>query len=458
MSMIKKFLTTSFVVSLFLLNFETPLLAQRTISVDEAIKIALEQNNRIRRGQSNIAFQEIGVTRAKANYFIPDLNLSGGPGVNWGLGFDQTIGALVTERSERVSANLSSSVNLFNGFTDKANYDAAKIGLEASESQFERTRQDVLFDVVQRYLNVIVNREQIAIQEQDLESQNQLLARVEQFVEVGSRPESDLFQQQATTAQSESNLLNAQRLYNIAEATLIQALELDPLQEYEFVAPSPDDLVVVPGDFELESLLREAAERRYDLKAAKLNIDAADLDIKAAKGGRLPRVDLSGSYGSSYSSFQIDPTTGETKGLGSQFNDNRSWGVNLGIGVPIFNRFLTKANIRQAEVVRNNTELDYQILEQSVALEIKQAYQDYLFDAKQIEVTEKQLVAAEKAFEAEQERYNVGASTLVELSQARTNFVRASSSRINALYTYITRSKLIDYYVGVIDPSESIFR
>ncbi len=455
--MYRKLLVAAFVVGLFTTTISQDLLAQRTISVDEAIKIGLEQNNRILRGRSNLDLQDIGIMQAKAN-FLPNLNLNGGPGVNWGLGFDQTVGELVTERSERFSGSFSSSVNLFNGFSDKANLDAARLSREASENTFERTRQDVVFSVISNYLNVITNREQIAIQEQNLDSQQQLLERVEEYVRVGSRPESDLFQQQATTAQSESNLLNQQRLYELAKARLIQTLELNPIQEYQFEAPTADQIAVIPGDYVLADLLRDATERRLDLKAAKQSIGVANLDIKAAKGGFLPSVNLNGSYGTSYSSFQRDPATGETKSIGSQFTDNRSWGATIGIGVPIFNRFLTKASVQRAEVFRNNAELDYQILEQSVALEIKQAYQDYLFDAKQIEVTEKQFVAAEKALEAEQERYNVGASTLVELSQARSSFIQASTSRVNAVYTYMARSKLIDYYVGVIDPSESIFR
>jgi len=81
---------------------------------------------------------------------------------------------------------------------------------------------------------------------------------------------------------------------------------------------------------------------------------------------------LSGSYGTSYSSFQRDFQTGETIGFGSQFNDNRAWGLGLSLGIPIFNRFLTKANVQQAEVFRNNAQLDYELLNQNVALEIKQ--------------------------------------------------------------------------------------
>jgi len=265
-----------FGIVLLLVGFtNSDLEAQRSISVDEAIKIALEQNNQIRRAKSTLTLQEIGVTQAKAT-FLPNLFLSGNPGVNWGLGFDQTVGELVTERSERFNATLSSGINLFNGFSDRAGLDQAKLNLESAEFDFERMRQNVVFNVISSYLNLIVNREQIGIQEQNLESQNQLLARIEEFVRVGSRPESDLFQQQFASAQSESNLLNAQRLYEISQANLISILELDPLQDYDFTAPNSEDLVIIPGDYQLSTLLQEAAERRLDLQASKLQIEAAD--------------------------------------------------------------------------------------------------------------------------------------------------------------------------------------
>ena len=88
---------------------------------------------------------------------------------------------------------------------------------------------------------------------------------------------------------------------------------------------------------------------------------------------------------------------------------------------------------------------------------MRQAYFDYQSAVKQLEVSDRRLQAAEQALAAEQERYNVGASTLVELSQVQAQYVSAASGRVNALVNYVARVALIDYFVGTISPNASIF-
>ena len=58
------------------------------------------------------------------------------------------------------------------------------------------------------------------------------------------------------------------------------------------------------------------------------------------------------------------------------------------------------------------------------------------------------MFASEKAFETQQERYNVGASTLIELSQAQTNYVSAQSNYKQSIFNLIFQEKLLDFYLG----------
>ena len=104
-----------------------------------------------------------------------------------------------------------------------------------------------------------------------------------------------------------------------------------------------------------------------------------------------------------------------------------------------------------------NAVLDLENLQQDVALQVRQAYLDYQTDELRLDVTEAQLRAAQQALDAEQERYNVGASTLVELSQARAAFVEAQSDRADAIYSFLFRKRLLDYYIGVLDPARPLF-
>ena len=104
----------------------------------------------------------------------------------------------------------------------------------------------------------------------------------------------------------------------------------------------------------------------------------------------------------------------------------------------------------------NNRKLDLQNLEQNISLEVRQSYLDYQSAAKRLEVTAKQLRSARQANDVERERYNVGASTLVELQLVRASFVNAASTRAQAIYQFLFQAKVIDYYLGVLNPTDSV--
>jgi outer membrane protein len=170
--------------------------------------------------------------------------------------------------------------------------------------------------------------------------------------------------------------------------------------------------------------------------------------------------------GTSYSSLRqqlagIDPVTSnpifEKTPFDDQLTDNRSGSVSMTLSIPVFNRLQTKTGVERSRVQLSNAELDLQNMSQTVALEVRQAYLDYQTAVKRLDVTEKQLRSAEQSVAVEQERYNVGASTLVELQTARAAFVDAASKRAQAIYQFIFQSRVIDYYLGALDPNTLLF-
>ncbi len=453
-------------VLLFLL-ISIPASAQETrrITFDDAVQIALEQNVILKRAENNLEFSEINVSQARASY-LPNLNFSISGGQNYGRNFNQEEARFVTETTTSMSARAQTSLTLFDGLGRLADNKQASYAYDAGENTYARQKQAVVFNVMSRYLDLLERREQIRIQEENLESQRQQLIQIEEFTNVGSRPISDLYQQQANEANAELNLINAERFYQLAEVGLIQVLQLDPFGSYEFVSPNVSDASLIAQAYNVEEMLREAFGRRSDLKAADNDILAAEQGILSARSGLSPTLNLSFNTGSFYNDRFREPFTNPDGSTGIRrvsFSDqigdqNISSGLSLNLNVPIFNRFQTHNQIQRAKVQYDNAKLDLEELQQSISIDVRQAYLDYLTAEKSLEVTEKQELAAQQAFTAAQERYNVGAATLVELTQARATLVQAESDRIQSRYDFIFRKQLIEYYLGKLDPSQQLFR
>ena len=426
------------------------------ITFDDAVSIALDRNVELKKAANDVGLQEQLVRREKAS-FLPNLNVSSRGSRNWGLTFDQTSFQLVTEASNFMSLNASSSVNLFNGFGDIASLRQAESSLEASNLTFERQRQTVFFSVIQAYLQVILDQERVLIREEDVTAQQQQLRRIEEFTRVGSRPISDLYQQQANLANSELLLLESERAAQLSQVRLIQVLELDPMGDYEFDAPNREELNLDAQTYDLDGLMSTAFDLRKDLRALDSNIRGAKEGIRLARSSRYPSLALTGSGSTSFSSLRVDPLTREKEPFGDQIRDNRSGSIGLSLNIPIFNRLFTKTAVEQAQVRFSNLNLDRQNLVQNVSLEVRQSYLDYLTAVKRLDVTEKQLRASRQSEAFERERYDIGASTLVELTQARANLVDAESQRAQAVYQFVFQEKVIEYYLGSLNPVQQLF-
>ncbi len=460
--------------------------APREITFDEALRIGLEQNTTLRQATTAAEARSLDVSLNRSA-FLPSLSASVRPVQNYGLTFDQTTGQLEQETTEQLNASVSANLNLFNGFRDQASLRQARVQREASEFSLGRARQDVLFNVANQFLQVLLNQELVAIQEQNLEADRVQRDRIEQLVEGGVRARADALQQEALVAQRELQVLQAEAELELAKTRLVQVLQLDPFGNYTFVAPSLESFSLQPEGYDLEMLLTSALDRREDLRAQELQIEAAEEDVRVARSGYYPTVNLFGSYGSGYSSlatrsigesFEIPVTTegGEAILVGGEpltfdsplarentpfsdqfFTDNRGGSIGLNVNIPIFDRFVTRSQVQQARLRAENQRIALDNLRQDVALQVRQGWLDYQNAAKRLDVTARQVAAAQAALDAEQERYDLGVSTLTELTQARAAFVEAQSSRAQAVAQFVFQSKLLDYAVGTLDPSARLF-
>jgi outer membrane protein len=418
----------------------------RTITFEEAVRIALNQNLTMKRAETDVELRSRQVFQERMD-FLPNLNFSTDGYRGSGFAQDQA-GQNIPFTTSNVTGTFSTNVNVFNGFADVASLERAKHRLDASEYTFDRTRQDVVFNVINNFLLYVNARERVQIQQENLEAQRRQLEQIEEFVNVGSRPISDLYQQQAAVAQTELDVIDAERTRQINMTRLIQVLQLNPLGNYEFAAPNVDDVTTLPQDYDVNQLLQNAFEQRADIHAQEKNIRAAQEGIRIAKASYWPAIGIGGNYRSNF-------TPNEGAWL-NQLDVNRGNTIGFNISLPIFDRFNRGTTVQVAEVEYRNAMLDLDNTRQQVALQVRQAYLDYLTIEKRVQVTEVQERAAGQALQAAEERYNVGAGTLVELTQARAQYVGASLNRVQARYEFLFQNRLVDYYVGRLNPGQPL--
>ena len=409
-----------------------------TMSIGRAIDIALANNPGIKQTANQVASGKISVAQNRAN-FLPDLQLSASGAVQ----YDKRSIPGNGHSFETADSSVSSSLNLFNGFGDVAALQGSQFDLLSRIDSLSRSQQSLAFTTASEFLTVAADRELIQVQEENVHSNRRQLEQIQSFYKAGNRPVSDVYQQQAATSSAELSLLQARRNLQVDKLQLLQTIGLAPVTPFEIAVPQVRDLGSLPGQEDLPELASRALERRPDVRAQKEQTEVAREQVRQAGAGSWPTVNLVADAGSNYSSLN------DAESFSGQFFDNNpSAAVGLTFNFPIFDRNLTRNNVAQARIQQQNAHLALEQLNLQVGAEVGQALQDYQTAQKQVEVSEAQLTYARQALDAVQERYRVGASTLVDLLQSRTQYVQASSDRVNARFALMTRSLGLAYSAG----------
>jgi len=416
------------------------------IGLQDAISLALRQSVPVKQSENAVASSSTTV-ESKQAAFLPTLSLNTSTARNIGRAGGSSFSG-TSSTAQSLNTGISSQLVLFDGLRNVNELRAAKLDVAASTNDLTRARQTAVYTVATDYLNLSTAEGQLAVQKENLAAQEAQEQQLQKLVKAGARSISDLYQQQATTASARAGVVAAEQAVELARIALIQTLQLDPRASYDFVSPAVADASSVPR-YDLDSLLTRAFTSRSDLAAEQTRVDAAATGTKAAASGRLPTVSLSTSYNASYNSALANA-------LGNQLDQSRGGSMSIGVSFPLFDRGATSVAVQQAKIQEDNARLQLADQKQSVALDVRRAYLALETSRQQLAVALAQQKAADLAVSTTQARYQVGTSSLLELTQARASQLQAATAVVNAKNALAFQNALMPYYTGELDPAKAL--
>lgn len=411
----------------------------QVLNLEQAVILALAHNQDLQIAADQVRDGEVSVQRQR-DQFLPEVTADGVVTLRHDEGTvsaDRDYGTLSTDVTLRL--------NLFNGLADQAALEEARQTLAARQHSFSREEQQLVFTTVGHYLEAVKSLEQIRVAEQDLTDNEGQLADIEAFYRAGRRPITDVYKQQAEVARSRSSLLGARRDYLVSRLTLLQTIGIDATATVEVVMPDYPLLKTAP-ETDPAVLVVTALSLRPDLQARRKEVAASEEQIRVAKAGRYPAVDLVASAGTSFDER-------DEESFGSQMGeDNLGGSLGLSLSIPIFDRNLNRHEVSRAVIGRNSARLEAAKLQRQIEAEVGQAAADYRTAGEQLEATRAQLTYAEKALDSTEQRYRVGAATLTELTSARSVYVEARYAVIEAEIERMVQTVAVAFYSGDLDP------
>ena len=352
--------------------------------------------------------------------------------------------ATIKSESRSYSAGVSSSWTLFDGLSNFASLSQSKNELDAAKYNVDRLKQDIVFQTISLYYDVINTMQLLKFKEDDVKWNQKNLETITERNRLGSVTLADVYAQQVRVGNAELEVIRTQNNLETGKSDLLSFLGLDVLEVYEFtdtLSNSQIDKLKMDLDADyrnLSELVEKAFEYRLDYKSAQLNLESAYDGITIARSGHLPTLTNSISYGVG---------ADEVK----KMFDNRNLTVGLSLNIPIFSGFAVENRSQFAEVLAENRKIELTELERDIKKSIQKTYLDLQAAEKGLKVSEKNVMAAQENLNIESEKYSLGAGTLLNVLVANSEFTNAQTNFINSQFAYITLSEQLKYYLGVIE-------
>jgi len=402
-----------------------------TLTMDECVATALQQNPQVVQGEFYYKMAERDVMISLSN-FLPDVSASLGynhsvVGPSSFVRIDPQTGIEIKERTAETydfasSAGLSVSQTLFSGGYNYFNYRSANDQKNSSMHQFESIRQQIIYLVKERYYNLLKAQKLLEVQEESLKYAEESYKRAQVLNEVGKVPKSDVLQAKVQLEESRLLLIEAQNGLSIARASLNHVLGFDVEKEIQVV-----DNLDAPEKWEIpyEEAVQSSIQFNPSLLKSISDVKGSRAGIGMAVSRYMPQVSAFYSY-SWRNKF--------LKNIDEIRDQDYNWYAGVRLSLPLFEGFSKIAQLSKAKL---NYKYSQEALEQThkdIGLEVKQSYFNMQQAERKISVTQDGEEAAGENLRLNQEKYNLGAGTMLDLINSQVNYTQARSNRIQALY------------------------
>lgn len=426
-----------------LLLMSTSISAQQQWSLRQCIDYAVEHNIQVKQREVSRMQRELDVNTAK-NSRLPDLSASASESFSFGRGLTAQNTYSNTNTSS-TSLNLSSSVPLFTGYRIPRTLEMQKLNLEAATADLEKAKNDIRMQVAQAYVQILYNMELCDVANRQIAIDSMHVHRLTEMMKNGKASGTEVAQQEASLAQSRLTATQADNDYRLSLLSLTQLLELPSPEGFtisrEVNQELWNEIHTLPSP---DVIYQEALIIKPEIQAEQSRLASSAKNIDIAKSAKLPSLSLQGGLGSNY--YKTSGLPGD--GFFKQLNNNFSQFLGLSLNVPIFNRFETRNNIKNAQLSQYNQQLQLDNAKKNLYKEIQQAYYNAVTSEAKFKSSEQAKRSQEEAFRLMSAKYEYGKANITEFNEAKNNLMKAESDLVRAKYEYLYQNALIDFYRG----------
>jgi outer membrane protein len=405
--------------------------ATQSLTLQEAEKIAIQNHPQVQAATYLAAAAKAQVTEARSEYYPHAYG---------------SVTGVKAETNSRVAAGALNNSIIFSRFADGVTVQqlvtdfgrthelvkSSNLHAKAQEENVTTSRADVLLQVDAAYYNCLKAQAVLQVAEETVKDRRLVSDQVTEMEKNKLKSGLDVSFANVDLAQAELLLVQAQNDLQASYAELSAALGSADQKTFQLadqpLPPAP------PSD--LSVLIAEAMHNRPEIISQQLDVSSAQSYATAERDLWLPTISAVGTAG--LTPYRVEE-------LGSRYA-----AAGFNVNIPIFNGRQFNALHAEAKSESNARQQFLRDLQDAVVRDVRKAWLNANSGYQRLALTQQLLDEANQALDLAQQRYKLGLSSIIELSQAQLNATQAQISQASAKYDYAAQLSALNYQVGLL--------
>lgn len=427
--------------------------AQRSLSLPEAVQLALEKHPSLAATQSGVRAAETRITAARSGY-LPKVNYSesflrsNNPVVVFSSLLTQhqfaeqnfAIGPL--NRPDFLN-NFQSQVTvdqvLYDGGQRRQAVKAAELGRDLAGEDRRRAEMETIAAVVRTYHGVALAQEALRVAEEAVRSAEADARRAEVVRAAGMSTDADVLSIRVHLAAMREQQIRRRAELDVALAALNEALGLPLTEKHQLTtALTP----AAPPELPVEGYEKHSLEQRPEARQTRLAASLAETQSIAARAALRPQV-------VAHAGFEADRQRFITRG-------GANWLASLSLRWNIFNGFQDRSRIQEADEMLDQARARQAQAGAQISLQVRKAYADFRAAQERIAVAQAAVSMAEESLRITKNRFENGLSSVTDLLRTETALLESRNRYLAAVYDQRLAATGLELAAGILTPQSAV--
>jgi outer membrane protein len=434
------------IIILIILNVKILLSAQERWTLNQCISYGIKNNLEIRNAELNEKLARQNYLRSKWN-LLPGINAGSSAIMNYGRTVDLYTNGITNNAFFNNSYSLSASVDIFRGFMLQNQIRYQKFKKEATENDNVNAKDDLAFEVMTEFFNVIYYEEflKIATEQKALSGLN--VKKTEILVSTGLRAQTELLEVKAQFEKDELICIQTSNNIESSWISLKKAMNLSPDLKFTLAGPDKEPITAGGITVTVPELYKSYSQWSPKILSLENELKASRKDINMRAAGYMPSIRLQAGFNTGYYETNKD-TAHRIIAFNNQIRFNQSQFIGASLSIPVFNKNSVRFDVRQSKILFEQASNRLELAKRDLLFDMEQNYNELTASWKELQQAERQLEADKLSFQAAQKKFDQGMINAVDFYTVKNRLAITTGQVLHSKLTLEIKKRTLDFYKG----------